>query len=95
MLATIHSLRSAVPTIKVASVAIYVRLLATQATKPGLSDEAYVAKTRELFHDTRPALPRFVVQGENVKPILSPSKFYSQMKVSSSGYLAEYRPRTL
>ncbi|OAQ36411.1 phospholipase D/nuclease [Linnemannia elongata AG-77] len=57
-----------------------VRLLATQTAKARQSDEDYVAKTRQLFHDNRPALPRFVVQGETVTPILSPSKFYREMK---------------
>lgn len=45
------------------------------------SDEQYVARTHQVFEDARPALPRFVVQGEKVKPILSPSQFYSDMKV--------------
>ncbi|KAK3843699.1 MAG: hypothetical protein J3R72DRAFT_440592 [Linnemannia gamsii] len=80
MLATIHSLRSASPTVKTVTMATCVRLLATQAVKAGRSDEEYVAKTRQLFYDNRPALPRFVVQGQCVKPILSPSKFYSEMK---------------
>ncbi|KAI9234341.1 MAG: hypothetical protein BYD32DRAFT_423794 [Podila humilis] len=44
------------------------------------SDEQYIACTRQVFEDARPALPRFVVQGEKVKPILSPSQFYSDMK---------------
>ncbi|KAF9087815.1 CDP-diacylglycerol--glycerol-3-phosphate 3-phosphatidyltransferase [Mortierella sp. GBA35] len=80
MLATIHSLRGAAPAIKKASVATCVRLLATQTAKTGRSDKDYAAKTRQLFQDTRPALPRFVVQGETIKPILTPSKFYSEMK---------------
>jgi hypothetical protein len=45
------------------------------------SDEQYIARTHQVFEDARPALPRFVVQGEKVKPILSPSQFYSDMKV--------------
>lgn len=81
MLATIHSLRRVAPTVKTASMATCVRLLATQMAKAMQSDEDYVTKTRQLFHDNRPAIPRFVVQGETVTPILSPSKFYSEMKV--------------
>lgn len=81
MLATIHSLRRVAPTVKATSMATCVRLLATQTAKARQSDEDYVAKTRQLFHDNRPALPRFVVQGETVTPILSPSKFYKEMKV--------------
>ncbi|KAF9121583.1 CDP-diacylglycerol--glycerol-3-phosphate 3-phosphatidyltransferase [Mortierella sp. 14UC] len=80
MLATIHSLRHATPAVKTLTRATSVRLLATQAAKAGRSDEDYIAQTRQLFHDNRPALPRFVVQGERVQPILSPSKFYSEMK---------------
>lgn len=45
------------------------------------SDEQYIDRTRQVFEDARPALPRFVLQGEKVKPILSPSQFYSDMKV--------------
>jgi hypothetical protein len=81
MLATIHSLRHAAPTIKTVTRATRVRLLATQAAKAGRCDEDYIAQTRQLFHDNRPALPRFVVQGESVQPILTPSRFYSEMKV--------------
>ncbi|KAF9538639.1 CDP-diacylglycerol--glycerol-3-phosphate 3-phosphatidyltransferase [Mortierella hygrophila] len=80
MLATIHSLRRVAPTVRTASMATCVRLLATQAAKARQSDEDYVSKTRQIFHDNRPALPRFVVQGETITPILSPSKFYNEMK---------------
>ncbi|KAF9930467.1 hypothetical protein FBU30_000437 [Linnemannia zychae] len=80
MLATIHSLRGATSTARMATVAACVRFLATNAVKAGRNDEDYIAKTRQLFNDNKPALPRFVIQGESVKPILSPSKFYSEMK---------------
>lgn len=81
MLAMIHSLRRVVPTVKTAPMATCVRFLVTRTAKTRQIDEDYIAKTRQLFHDNRPALPRFVVQGETVTPILSPSKFYSEMKV--------------
>ncbi|KAG0051146.1 CDP-diacylglycerol--glycerol-3-phosphate 3-phosphatidyltransferase [Gryganskiella cystojenkinii] len=44
------------------------------------ADQDYVARTRQLFHDTRPSIPRFVVQGHNIQPILDPSQFYREMK---------------
>lgn len=46
------------------------------------ADHDYAIRVQKLFDDTRPSLPRFVVQGQCIKPILQPSRFYSEMKVS-------------
>ncbi|KAG0326878.1 CDP-diacylglycerol--glycerol-3-phosphate 3-phosphatidyltransferase [Podila humilis] len=67
-----------------ASIATLVRCLSTQNPHKHLqSDDTYIARTLQLFQDTRPAVPRFVVQGDKVKPILSPSEFYSDMKIAT------------
>ncbi|KAF9917328.1 CDP-diacylglycerol--glycerol-3-phosphate 3-phosphatidyltransferase [Lobosporangium transversale] len=74
-------LQRIVPVRKTARAAISLRQLTTQAsTTTLLSDHDYVARIRQLLQDTRPALPRFAIQGEHVKPILGPSQFYSEMK---------------
>ncbi|KAG0370244.1 CDP-diacylglycerol--glycerol-3-phosphate 3-phosphatidyltransferase [Gamsiella multidivaricata] len=81
MLATITTIRRVAPVNTIASAAACVRQLATQSSAVGQSTEQdYITQTRQLLQDARPALPRFSLQGENIRPILGPSQFYSEMK---------------
>ncbi|KAF8933261.1 hypothetical protein EDD21DRAFT_381307 [Dissophora ornata] len=81
MLASIAAIRRVAPAHRLASLSACVRQLATQGTAiANHCDQEYIARTRQLLQDARPALPRFAVQGESIKPILSPSQFYSEMK---------------
>ncbi|KAG0316749.1 CDP-diacylglycerol--glycerol-3-phosphate 3-phosphatidyltransferase [Dissophora globulifera] len=83
MLPAIALIRRATSAHRIASVAACARQLATQAAAVDAQhrlDHDYIARTRQLLQDTRPALPRFAVQGETIKPLLSPSQFYAELK---------------
>ncbi|KAG0250156.1 CDP-diacylglycerol--glycerol-3-phosphate 3-phosphatidyltransferase [Mortierella polycephala] len=94
MLATITTIRHVAPALRIAGVMRGVRYPWGQnySTNAGDCTDGYVARTRRLFQDTRPALPQFAVQGEKIKPILNPSQFYSEMKVNELSEALRNRP---
>ncbi|KAG0001783.1 CDP-diacylglycerol--glycerol-3-phosphate 3-phosphatidyltransferase [Modicella reniformis] len=81
MLATIAAIRGVPPVHCRARATIFVRHFATQDSGVAThSDQRYIARTKQLLQDARPALPRFAVQGDSIRPIFSPSQFYSELK---------------
>lgn len=63
---------------------VFTRHFATQdtGTASAVNDQRYIAGSKQLLQDARPALPRFAARGDNIRPLLSPSQFYNEMKVS-------------
>ncbi|KAK3825942.1 MAG: hypothetical protein J3Q66DRAFT_294854 [Benniella sp.] len=82
MLAAITAARGSSFTSWRASTVVFTRHFATQdtGTARAVSDQRYIAGTKQLLQDARPALPRFAAQGDNIRPLLSPSQFYNEMK---------------
>ncbi|GJJ68819.1 hypothetical protein EMPS_01165 [Entomortierella parvispora] len=58
----------------------FIRSFSNLPSKHEQADHDYASRMQQLFDDNRPSLPRFVIQGQCVKPILKPSRFYGEMK---------------
>ncbi|KAG0198728.1 CDP-diacylglycerol--glycerol-3-phosphate 3-phosphatidyltransferase [Mortierella sp. GBA30] len=80
MLATVNSIRQAVPVARASGPFCNNVRRFLSGTKSIEGVENYVSRIRQLFNDTRPSVPQFVVQGDNIRPILSPTQFYCEMK---------------
>ncbi|KAF9958526.1 CDP-diacylglycerol--glycerol-3-phosphate 3-phosphatidyltransferase [Mortierella alpina] len=83
MLATISSVsavRHGVPVARTFGVISSLRSSTSASARSEGGVQASASRIRQLFNDTRPAVPQFLVQGDNIRPILSPSHFYSELK---------------
>ncbi|KAF9288140.1 CDP-diacylglycerol--glycerol-3-phosphate 3-phosphatidyltransferase [Mortierella alpina] len=80
MLATISTIRHVAPAARTSSALRSLKTFTSVSTPPEEGVQASVSRIRQLFNETRPAVPQFLVQGDNIRPILSPSQFYSELK---------------
>ncbi|KAF9960745.1 CDP-diacylglycerol--glycerol-3-phosphate 3-phosphatidyltransferase [Mortierella alpina] len=80
MLATISTIRHVAPVARTSSPLRSLRSFTSANTRPEEGVQVSVSRIRQLFNDTRPAVPQFLVQGDTVRPILTPSQFYSELK---------------
>ncbi|KAF9435176.1 CDP-diacylglycerol--glycerol-3-phosphate 3-phosphatidyltransferase [Entomortierella beljakovae] len=73
-------IRRTIPIRKAVCMAISTKYYTVKAAETSRSDQIYIARTNELLQKSQPALPRFSIQGRNIKPILTPSQFYTELK---------------